>query len=131
MLRVSPRSFFEIGGQIIESTVGDPTPGQGVSSGVQRKIDKRMTKMARKELYKGIDTMTPQGAPSIQTLVKETGKVKTGGRMIARGLGIAGTLAAIDGPLPVGDVLAVGFLVGGGLFLAGSGIKGAVEEVRS
>ncbi|AXH78864.1 MAG: putative secreted protein [Circular genetic element sp.] len=131
MLRVSPRSFFEIGGQIIESTVGDPTPGQGVSSGVQRKIDKRMTKMARKEFYKGIDSVTPDGLPSIQALAYETKKMKTGGSMMKRGLGIAITLAAMDGPLPVGDVLAAGFLLGGGLFLAGSGAKGAIEEIRS
>ena len=131
MLRVSPRSFFEIGGQIIESTVGDPTPGQGVSSGVQRKIDKRMTERARKEFYKGIDSVTPDGSPSMQTVFYETKKIKTGGQMIKRGIGIAIALAAIDGPLPIGDVLAAGFLLGGGLFLAGSGAKGAIEEIRS
>lgn len=55
------------------------------------------------------------------------GKVRSGGRSIARGLTIAATLAAIDGPLPFGDVLAAGVLIGGGTYMAYSGVKDVIQ----
>jgi len=42
-------------------------------------------------------------------------------------LQIAATLAAVDGPLPFGDVLAAGLLIGGGWYLIYSGAKDVIQ----
>jgi len=64
---------------------------------------------------------------SVKQGIQGAGKVRTGGRSIARGLTIAATLAAMDGPLPIGDVLAAGFLIGGGTYIAYTGVKDVLQ----
>jgi len=64
---------------------------------------------------------------SVKQGIQGAGKVRTGGRSIARGLTIAATLAAMDGPLPFGDVLAAGLLIGGGTYIAYSGVKDVLQ----
>jgi len=54
-------------------------------------------------------------------------KTRGGLRAVGRGLTIAATLAAMDGPLPFGDVLAAGFLIGGGAYMAYSGAKDVIQ----
>ncbi len=54
-------------------------------------------------------------------------KTRTGFRAVGRGVAIAATLAAADGPLPFGDVLAAGFLIGGGAYMAYSGVKDVIQ----
>ena len=54
-------------------------------------------------------------------------KARTGFRAVGRGVAIAATLAAMDGPLPFGDVLAAGFLIGGGTDMAYSGVKDVLQ----
>jgi hypothetical protein len=54
-------------------------------------------------------------------------KTRTGLKSVSRGITIAATLAAMDGPLPFGDVLAAGFLIGGGAYMAYSGAKDVIQ----
>ena len=54
-------------------------------------------------------------------------KTRSGFRAVGRGVAIAATLAAADGPLPFGDVLAAGFLIGGGTYMAYSGVKDVLQ----
>ena len=57
------------------------------------------------------------------------GAEKTRGSIgaIGRGLTIAATLAAADGPLPIGDVIGAGVLIVGGTYLAVTGIQDMVQ----
>lgn len=64
---------------------------------------------------------------SVKQAYKGVGKVRGGQRAIGRGLAIAATLAAIDGPLPFGDVAAAGFLIVGGSYMVYSGAKDVIQ----
>ena len=85
-----------------------------------------MMKTSRKAVIAAADEIVGDSY-SVKKGIQGAGKVRTGGRTIARGLTIAATLAAMDGPLPVGDVLGAAFLIGGGAYITYSGVKDVIQ----
>ena len=85
-----------------------------------------MMKTARKAAIAGVDEIVGDSY-SVKRAITGTQKARSGTRAIARGLTIAATLAAADGPLPFGDILAVGVLVGGGAYMTYSGVKDVIQ----
>jgi len=85
-----------------------------------------MMKTSRKAVIAVADEIVGDSY-SVKQGIQGAGKIRTGGRTIARGLTIAATLAAMDGPLPFGDVLAAGFLIGGGAYITYTGVKDVIQ----
>ncbi|AXH74238.1 MAG: putative secreted protein [Circoviridae sp.] len=85
-----------------------------------------MMKTSRKAVIAAVDEIVGDSY-NVRKGVQGAGKIRTGGRTIARGLTIAATLAAMDGPLPFGDVLAAGFLIGGGAYITYTGVKDVIQ----
>jgi hypothetical protein len=100
-------SFFEIGGHVIESIVDSPTP-RPRSDPVEHflkteyNVPKTMTKSAAKT--------ASSDDYDFQRTLKGAGRA----RRAQWAFTTAATLALADGPLPVGDALAIGLLVGYG-----------------
>ncbi len=97
-------SFFEIGGYVVESYVDEP--GMPVMKTPERVL---------KEQF-GVPT--PLGKKAVKELREETGldlsKLVSGGqrgKRVAWALRTAAALALVDGPIPVGDAAAAGFLL--------------------
>lgn len=107
-------TYFEIGGHVIENeVVSRDMPGRPPSTDLKR-ISKQ-TGVPQPLLRKatGYDTQRAIGA---------AGRIKR-----ARWAAItAGTLAAADGPLPIGDALAIGFLGAYAVFEVGM----AISDIR-
>lgn len=94
------QSFFEIGGELVELHHDVPAKPRGNT-----------------HLRKEIDKVT--GSKTASNLVIKVAEEKTGVdlkrkytryRRARWAVTTAGTLAAADGPLPVGDAIAIGFL---------------------
>jgi len=119
------KSYFEIGGLIVETIVEGPKYSQGPPA--QKAADRVMLKRAHKEVISAVDEALGESY-DLKRAVKGAQKTVGGRKMIIRGLGIAATLAAVDGPLPVGDVLAVGFLVAGGSYMMYTGAKDVIQN---
>jgi len=119
-------SYFEIGGVIVESILDTPDVSHHGSNAAQRKVDRALMKTSRKAVIEVIDDAVGDRY-SVKQGITGGQKLRTGTRSIGRGLTIAATLAAMDGPLPIGDALAAGFLIGGGTYLAYSGIKDVIQ----
>jgi len=119
------KSYFEIGGHIIETLVEGPNYSQGPPA--QKAADRVMLKRAHKEVISAVDEALGDSY-DFKRGVKGAQKTVGGRKMIIRGLGIAATLAAVDGPLPIGDVLAVGFLVAGGSYMIYTGTKDVIQN---
>jgi len=119
-------SYFEIGGVIVESILDTPDVSHHGTDAKQRKADRVMMKSSRKAVIEIIDEAVGDSY-SVKQGIAGGQKLRTGTRSIGRGLTIAATLAAMDGPLPIGDALAAGFLIGGGTYLAYSGIKDVLQ----
>ena len=112
-------TFFEIGGHVVETYVDEP--GMPVMKTPQRVL---------KEQF-GVPT--PLGKRAVAELKKETnvdvGKfMSAGGRAkrVAWALRTAAALALVDGPIPVGDAAAAGFLV----VYAGYEVTRSIIEVK-
>ncbi len=85
-----------------------------------------MTKTARKASIELIDDAVGDSY-NVKKGLKGATTVRQGVRTVGRGLAIAGTLAALDGPLPFGDVLAAGFLIGGGAYMTYTGVRDVIQ----
>jgi len=100
-------TFFEIGGHVIESYVdGDgtsPRPPRNIiyEKGKQLGVPKPLISQASKEMKEatGIDII-------------KLGSAGGRGRRAGWALRTAAALALVDGPVPIGDALAAGLLVG-------------------
>ena len=109
-------SYFEIGGKIFECATyqGDanqpeffqPMDELGVMV-AEKVVETAVTKALGKESY---DVKRAMRAPRRYTSARSA-------------LAVAGTLAAADGPLPIGDVLAIGVLTGFALYQGYHGIQ--------
>ena len=121
-------SYFEIGGEIVECIDYTFTPspsyspssfrGAPTTSTVAQVQAQRNGKVAGGR--KGDRYSTKQAAKGAQ-------QVLGGRRVLTRGLTLAVTLAVADGPLPIGDVLAAGVLIGVGAYLLYSGTKDVIQ----
>ena len=96
-------SYFEIGGQIIENVVPSSTPRPSAvtarSVAKQLNVPTPVVRAVSKEVESKI------GLSPLKVLEKH-GKA----RRAAWAITTAATLAAADGPLPIGDIAAIGFL---------------------
>ncbi len=119
-------SYFEIGGQVIACVIDQPDVSHHGQNATQRKTDRLLLKTARDATITLIDDAVGD-TYDVKTGLKGAATTRQGLRSVGRGLAIAGTLAAMDGPLPFGDVLAAGFLIGGGAYMTYSGIKDVVQ----
>jgi len=117
-------SYFEIGGKLVECILDEPDISHHGNTAAQRKVDRIMMKQGKKAVIEVLDQQTSY---DVKRGMKGASKARQGTRTIGRGLAIAGALAAIDGPLPFGDVLAAGFLIGGGAYLTYSGVKDVLQ----
>ena len=114
-------TYFEIGGHVIESNVESRgLPGRPPQTDVKF-ISKKtgvpapLLRKAGKEVQEktGYDPVRAAGA---------YGRL----RRARWAIGVAGTLAMADGPLPIGDALAVGFLATYGIY---EGVR-AFQDIR-
>ena len=85
-----------------------------------------MLKTTRKAVITAVDEAVGDSY-SVKRGIAGAQQTRTGLKSVGRGLAIAATLAAMDGPLPFGDVLAAGFLIGGGAYMAYSGAKDVIQ----
>jgi len=126
-------SFFTVGGHIIETILDGPEySGGGYEANVadskrQAKEDKVLLKQSHKSAIELADEMIGDSY-SVSRGVKGAQKARTGTTMVRRGLTIAVALAAMDGPLPFGDVAAAAFLVGGGAYMIYTGGKDIAQR---
>lgn len=127
--------FFEIGGMIYETTYRGQTKGLAALHGTRPMSTSSYSAATMK-----IVTTQPSPTPQVQEKSKSTFtedfkeglqdeadyyKVRAGSTAIGTGVKIgraAAVVAMADGPLPVGDVIAAGILIGGGIYLIGSGL---------
>jgi len=119
------KSYFEIGGQIVETFVEGPQYSQGPPA--QKAADRVMLKKAHKEVIAALDEAVGDRY-DVKRGIKGGHKALGGKRMVVRGLTIAAVLAAADGPLPFGDVAAAAFLIGGGTYMVYSGTKDIIQK---
>ena len=115
--------FFEIGGMIYETTYRGTTKGLDSLSRVGSRTDSTHRSNTLEKMYN--QEAEPEIQESQTSIWKDEGDfgkeeqvllpVGTGVK-IARAAAIAAT---VDGPLPVGDVIAAGILIGGGIYLIG------------
>ncbi len=96
-------TFFEIGGHVVESYVETHHHDAPIRPRVRARdrahgVPKSMTKLALKQV-------SPDGY-DLNRAARGAGRA----RRARWALSLAGTLAMADGPLPIGDVLAIGVL---------------------
>ena len=110
-------TYFEIGGHVIETQLDEshgPRPPADPLMELAKKhgVPKPLARKAIKETSDSIGY-------DIQRASRGAGRL----RRARRALSIAATLAAVDGPLPIGDAVAIGFLgiYGGYEIVAGVG----------
>ena len=120
------QSYYEIGGRIVECLLDTPDVSHHGQTAQQRKTDRIMMKGARKASIEALDHVVGDSYDVKKGITGGT-KVRQGTKTVGRGIAIAATLAAMDGPLPFGDVLAAGFLIGGGSYLIYSGAKDVIQ----
>jgi len=116
--------FFEIGGMIYETTYRGTTKGLDSISRTRSSTD---SDHRPNTLEKIVDNQ--ESEPVIQqsqtSIWKDEGdfwKGRAGAASVGTGVKIAraaAIAATVDGPLPVGDVIAAGILIGGGIYLIG------------
>jgi len=119
------KSYFEIAGQIVETFVEGPQYSQGPPA--RKAADRVMLKRAHKEVIAAVDEAVGDSY-DVKRGIKGGQRAAGGRRMVVRGLTIAATLAAMDGPLPFGDVAAAAFLIGGGTYMVYSGTKDVIQK---
>ena len=119
-------SYYEIGGRIVECLLDTPDVSHHGQTAQQRKTDRILMKTARKASVEAIDTALGDSYDFKKGIQGGT-RIRGGGISVARGLGLAATLAAIDGPLPFGDVLAAGLLIGGRSYMVYTGVRDVIQ----
>ena len=103
-------SFFEIGGHIIECDTDDPS-----SASVQRtELALANTKYEMGGMSDGF--IERRARTDRKPSVQEYGSVPGRVRRARLAFGIAGTMAMVDGPLPVGDAVGIAVLIGYGSY---------------
>lgn len=120
------QSYYEIGGRIVECILDTPDVSHHGQTAKQRSMDRVMMKTARKASIEAVDSLVGDSYNVKRGIAGGT-KVRGGVKTVGRGIAIAATLAAMDGPLPFGDVLAAGFLIGGGSYMVYSGAKDVIQ----
>lgn len=126
-------SFFTVGGHIIETILDGPEYSGGgyeatiADSKRQAKEDKVLLKQSHKSAIELADEIVGDSY-NVKRGIKGAEKSRQGGLLVRRGLTIAAALAAMDGPLPFGDVAAAVFLVGGGAYMIYSGSKDIIQK---
>lgn len=116
--------FFEIGGMIHETTYGGETKGLDNLSRSRSNTDitNRATLV---ETIVENHVENPDIQETTSSVWKDEGdfwKGRAGATATGTGIKIARAAliaASVDGPLPVGDVIAAGILIGGGIYLIG------------
>ena len=126
--------FFEIGGMVYETTYGGRTKGLANFSRARPNAVTSTSSSGRTAM------IAPKEDPAVQEPKKSTFKqdfkeglkdeadwlkIRAGSTAVGTGVKIgraAAVVALADGPLPVGDIIAAGILVGGGIYLIGSGM---------
>jgi len=119
---MSYNTYFEIGGHVLENNVvahgHAPRPARTDVRYLSKKtgVPAPLLRKAGKEVQEktGYDVMRASQAH---------GRF----RRARWAFGVAGTLAAADGPLPIGDALAVGFLAAYGTYEIVSGVQDLVQ----
>ena len=115
-------SYFEIGGKIVECMVINEdarTPEFG------RSFDELGVMIVEKAATAVIDKVVGDSYNVKQGLLGAQ-KVRGGSTAVSTGLTIARwamLAAASDGPLPIGDVVAAGILIGGGAYMIHEGMQ--------
>ena len=126
-------SFFTVGGHVIETILDGPEYSGGgyeatiAESKRQAKEDKVLLKQSHKSAIELADELVGDSY-SVKKGIKGAQTARTGTTMVRRGLTIAAALAAMDGPLPFGDVAAAVFLVGGGAYMIYAGSKDIAQR---
>jgi len=118
-------SYFEIGGLIVESILDTPDISHHGKTAQARKQDRVMMKQSRKAAIELVDTAVGDSY-SVKKGLSGAQKVRAGGSSISTGAAIARwALAAslADGPLPFGDIVAAGILIGGGAYMVHEGYQ--------
>jgi len=118
-------SYFEIGGQIIESVL-EPEFSWNKANKAERRADNKLLKQAHKASIEAVDELVGDSY-NVKKAIRGGQKAKGGAMSVRRGLVIAAALAAADGPLPIGDALAAGFLIGGGAYMMYSGAQDVIQ----
>lgn len=99
-------SYFEIGGFIHECESNDPTTAVHLDVLSAVEINREYARaLPGKTVYKKSVSSMPKPKPGVR-LARNLSRA---GRA-HRALVLAGTVAAADGPLPVGDLIAIGIL---------------------
>jgi hypothetical protein len=117
--------FFEIGGMIFETTYRGTTKGLDSLSGVGPRTDSTYRTNTLDKIVGNRELVEPEIQESQTSIWKDEGdfwKGRAGAASVGTGVKIAraaAIAATVDGPLPVGDVIAAGILIGGGIYLIG------------
>lgn len=121
-------SYFEIGGELVECHHSTSIPSSSYSASSFRGAPTTST-VAQVQAQRNGKVAGGRKADrySEKQAVEGAQKVLGGRRVLTRGLTIAATLAVADGPLPIGDVLAAGVLIGVGGYLLYSGTKDVIQ----
>ncbi len=124
-------SYFEIGGKVVECLIDQP-------DATQPDFFKPMDELAFMAVDVGLGQTAKQVAKatgkedySAMRASRGVSKVRGGGTAISTGGNIARwalVAAAADGPLPVGDIIAAGILIGGGLYFVHEGWQDIRQE---
>lgn len=102
---MSYATYFEIGGHVVEAHVDRPgIPPRPVLDPIPELS--RRTGVPKKLLHEGVRSIERDTELDLRKLGKKYQRAKRARWAITT----AGTLAAADGPVPVGDALAMGFL---------------------
>jgi hypothetical protein len=119
--------YFEIGGMIYETTYRGQTKGldplprtRSSTSASYSTANLKQTEVAQPGQPQQTST-----EPSVWKEEADFWKVRAGSGAVGTGVKLgraAAVIAMADGPLPVGDVIAAGILIGGGIYLIGSGM---------
>ena len=121
-------SYFEIGGELVECHTSTSIPSSSYSPSSFRGAPTTSTVAQVQAQRNGKVAGGRKGDQySAKKGIHGGHKVLGGRRLVTRGLTLAAFLAAADGPLPVGDVLAVGVLIGVGGYLIYSGTKDVIQ----
>ncbi len=118
-------SYFEIGGTIVECLLDTPDISHHGQTAQQRKTDRVLMKTTRKAAIEALDDAVGDSY-SIKRGLDGGTKIRGGGTAISTGANIARwalVAAAADGPLPIGDIIAAGILIGGGAYMVHEGYQ--------
>lgn len=118
-------SYFEIGGRIVECLLDTPDISHHGQNAAKRKQDRIIMKTSRKAAIEGVDKLVGDSY-NVKRGLAGGQKVRGGTTSVATGIKIARwamVAAAADGPLPIGDVIAAGILIGGGAYMIHEGMQ--------